>query len=163
MRDPKRIGRILDKIKAHWKAYPDLRFMQLLLNLKEGTGADHFYLEDDELERLIDLKFFAKGKEPKEVNEIKFDEMFFIGRQSLSGEDRAALESLILLLERTPVRKILDGGMARPSTNRRHTYYYLVKDDLYVAFTTTGSPIIEMVDVLRHTKATAELFRKANS
>ena len=55
MRDIKRINRILEKLEAVWSLYPDQRLMQLLLNiLSDDEVTFLFYIEDDELERLID-------------------------------------------------------------------------------------------------------------
>ena len=44
MRDPKRIDDVLDRIKVIWKSFPDLRFVQLILN---SLSDDDYYLEDD--------------------------------------------------------------------------------------------------------------------
>lgn len=52
MRDPKRIDVVLEKIRKAWKKYPDLRLMQLLLNVL-GDG-DHYHLEEDELLAALD-------------------------------------------------------------------------------------------------------------
>lgn len=48
MRDPKRIDKILAKVREVWKTYPDLRLLQLLHNCLE-IGSMPYYLEDDEL------------------------------------------------------------------------------------------------------------------
>ena len=48
MRDPKRIDRLLKRIKQIWKKYPDLRLLQLLGNC--FPAQDNYYVEDDELE-----------------------------------------------------------------------------------------------------------------
>lgn len=55
MRDPDRIDPTLDEIAFYWKAYPDLRLTQLLLNtVKDDENA--YYLEEDELlERMREL------------------------------------------------------------------------------------------------------------
>lgn len=51
MKDPKRIKRILQLIGVLWNDYHDLRLLQLLGNaLPRG---DHYYIEDDELEKLL--------------------------------------------------------------------------------------------------------------
>lgn len=57
MRDPQRIDVMLKKIETIWKAAPDLRLMQLLLNaIGSFSGLDeryqplikdHYYTEDD--------------------------------------------------------------------------------------------------------------------
>lgn len=49
-RDPKRISRVLELLKAHWSQNTDLRLGQLVANLAEG---DPFYIEDDELEKRL--------------------------------------------------------------------------------------------------------------
>jgi uncharacterized protein YihD (DUF1040 family) len=55
MRDKNRISRILEKLEAVWSLYPDQRLMQLLLNiLSEDETIFLFYVEDDEVEQLID-------------------------------------------------------------------------------------------------------------
>ena len=51
MRDPRRIDPILARIRALWHHSPDLRLMQLLQVVRHG--GDHFYLEDDELDRRL--------------------------------------------------------------------------------------------------------------
>lgn len=52
MRDPARIDRILDKIRAYWRANPDLRLAQIVVNAARPTEpAPHvFYVEDDRIE-----------------------------------------------------------------------------------------------------------------
>ncbi len=55
MRDKKRIKRILKKLEKVWMASSDLRLGQGLENLARARGIDLFYLEDDELERLLDI------------------------------------------------------------------------------------------------------------
>ena len=59
MRDPKRIDVVLAKIREEWTKYPDLRLMQLLVNVL-GVG-DHFYVEDEEF--LAKLAEYAKNTE----------------------------------------------------------------------------------------------------
>lgn len=56
MRDPKRIDRILKLIEKIWKAYPDLRLCQLIGNCFDP--GDNYYKEDDELEKLLLLKYY---------------------------------------------------------------------------------------------------------
>jgi hypothetical protein len=53
MRDPKRIETILSKIQLIWMSFPDMRLCQLISNLAQIQ--DIFYIEDDELERRIDV------------------------------------------------------------------------------------------------------------
>lgn len=55
MRDPARIDRIINKLRAAWKANPDLRLGQLIHNtVPTQYKADFFYLEDDQIEKCID-------------------------------------------------------------------------------------------------------------
>lgn len=56
MRDPKRVDRILEKIKKIWKRYPDLRLFQLLGNCLPTNG-DHYYVDDDIIEKLLGEKY----------------------------------------------------------------------------------------------------------
>lgn len=66
MRDPKRIGPLLKKLRAVWSKSPDLRLGQLVetavIKANEaagkggrGGGVNVFYSEDDHLERGLDL------------------------------------------------------------------------------------------------------------
>ncbi len=55
MRDKKRIKRILKKLEIVWTSCSDLRLGQGLENLARAREIDLFYLEDEELERLLDL------------------------------------------------------------------------------------------------------------
>lgn len=50
MRDPDRIPRILLDLSKAWRANPDLRLGQLIVNL---LGKDPFYIEDDEAHHAI--------------------------------------------------------------------------------------------------------------
>ena len=52
-RDPKRIKRIVKLLEKRWKAVPDWRLGQLLVNCTFAEE-DLFYLEDDELEERLD-------------------------------------------------------------------------------------------------------------
>ncbi len=54
MRDPARIPVVLDAISEAWKKKPDWRLAQLIYNCTYGLGI--YYLEDDELVRLISGK-----------------------------------------------------------------------------------------------------------
>ncbi len=51
MRDPARINRVLNKVRAAWADRPDLRLGQILINL--AGNDDLFQLEDTELERRL--------------------------------------------------------------------------------------------------------------
>jgi uncharacterized protein YihD (DUF1040 family) len=52
MRPTSRIKPLLKKIEAIWIKHPDLRLLQILLNLTEDDVA--YYMEDDELSRRLD-------------------------------------------------------------------------------------------------------------
>jgi uncharacterized protein YihD (DUF1040 family) len=58
MRDIKRIDPLMKKITELWKQFPDLRFMQLMDTVsslaRKKYKKDVFYLEDDELDTIID-------------------------------------------------------------------------------------------------------------
>lgn len=58
MRDPKRIKPFCDDLAARWAQYPDLRFGQFISNfmryLEYHKKGDIFYIEDDELMKLMD-------------------------------------------------------------------------------------------------------------
>ena len=54
MRDPKRIDKFCEMLKAYWHMVPDWRFMQLVCNLQAQIGSDGFYLEDDKTMELIE-------------------------------------------------------------------------------------------------------------
>ncbi len=56
MRDPERIDRILKRVEEIWKANPDLRLTQLIMNAL-ALNVDPYYIEDDRLEKkLIEYK-----------------------------------------------------------------------------------------------------------
>jgi len=62
MRDPKRIKPLLELIEEIWIQIPDLRLCQLIGNCWEA--GDHYYKEDDELEkRLKEVYNLADKKE----------------------------------------------------------------------------------------------------
>lgn len=51
MRDPKRINRIIELLRARWHQNPDMRLGQLVVNI---TGAsDPFHIEDDKTEAVL--------------------------------------------------------------------------------------------------------------
>ena len=52
-RDPERIDKILTKLSIAWKKHPDWRLGQLLTNFMQSPNMDLFYLEDNELEKLM--------------------------------------------------------------------------------------------------------------
>lgn len=58
MRNPERIPVIIEKFKEYWLLNPDLRFGQIVENMKHDFNCDFFYVEDDkfeaELDRLLD-------------------------------------------------------------------------------------------------------------
>jgi uncharacterized protein YihD (DUF1040 family) len=53
MRDPERIDRILALLAEHWKANPDLRLGQIVVNAARGVRSwpDVFNVEDEIIER----------------------------------------------------------------------------------------------------------------
>lgn len=65
MRDPKRIDRILDKLKVLWKLYPDYRFGQMLINNFFCDDRLIWHLEDDVFEKAIDMTLKKAIKEQK--------------------------------------------------------------------------------------------------
>ncbi len=52
MRDIKRIEPFLQELQKGWEKYPDMRFMQLIINMF-GESDLLFYMEDDELLKRI--------------------------------------------------------------------------------------------------------------
>lgn len=67
-RDPKRIDRITNLLNIAWKAYPDLRFFQLLdaiLQEKDKTDLKGFYKEDLELEKQLSKSLKSLKKTTK--------------------------------------------------------------------------------------------------
>ena len=61
MRDKKRIKKILQKIESLWEERYDLRFMQLLIGIiKPQVPQEHFYLEDEDFEKMLDKIIDAK-------------------------------------------------------------------------------------------------------
>ncbi len=65
MRDPGRIPRSLEKLRALWHAYPDMRLGQLVENLAVSyklSPPDLFYIEDEDMEAHID-RVLATGWE----------------------------------------------------------------------------------------------------
>ena len=53
MRDPKRIYVVINNIMHEWEKFPDLRLGQLISNSVTTTNTDLFYLEDEELVKVI--------------------------------------------------------------------------------------------------------------
>uniref|UniRef100_A0A6M3JKT5 DUF1018 domain-containing protein n=1 Tax=viral metagenome TaxID=1070528 RepID=A0A6M3JKT5_9ZZZZ len=53
MRDPKRIKRICKILEKAWSLSPDQRLGQFLSNYVYGHRQDIFFLEDDEVEKLL--------------------------------------------------------------------------------------------------------------
>ena len=50
MRDIKRIQPLLEDIGNVWgHCFPDMRFMQVIVNFQSWLGSDGFYIEDNEL------------------------------------------------------------------------------------------------------------------
>lgn len=66
MRDPKRIGEVLETLKEYWELNPDFRLGQLLcyMSFLAHEDVDPFYLEDDKLLVILnDLIAKRKGAE----------------------------------------------------------------------------------------------------
>lgn len=66
MRNPNRIYEILNLLQRGWEKVPDLRFGQLIENLKRYINIDDlFYIEDDELVEKI-INFFDLEENPND-------------------------------------------------------------------------------------------------
>lgn len=66
MRDPKRIERVIQQLYSAWRAFPDMRLGQLVLNITRAeTTSELWNLEDDQMERLLEtftnLKIAPRG------------------------------------------------------------------------------------------------------
>lgn len=61
MRDPNRIDKVLDDIKALWKKYPDLRLGQLICNVLQDPAL--YYVEDNELVRYLKAYYGVEEKD----------------------------------------------------------------------------------------------------
>ena len=57
MRDPDRIPKILSEVEKVWNKYPDLRLGQLLSNVASVFEKDLFYIEDEELIKMLKEEF----------------------------------------------------------------------------------------------------------
>ena len=57
MRDVERIPKVLDKIKEIWLRYPDLSLCQLLENTKPTNLNDMYYIEDEDLLKLLEAHY----------------------------------------------------------------------------------------------------------
>lgn len=61
MRNPERINRIVEKLRAAWLTHPDLRLTQLVESAamsgqeNDRVGTSVFYTEDDVTERGLDV------------------------------------------------------------------------------------------------------------
>ena len=65
MRDPKRMKPLLIEIEKQWENFPDWRLGQLIENIKRFYNIDDlFYIEDDEMLKLIEN--FMREKEKGE-------------------------------------------------------------------------------------------------
>ena len=72
MRDKYRIVNLLTLFATGWSKVSDMRFGQIIENLKKYSGKeDLFYLEDDEMERLI-IDYFDLGSTTK-VEEVEIN------------------------------------------------------------------------------------------
>lgn len=61
MRNPDRIDEFCDELAKLWHTVPDWRFSQLIDNVFRWYGRDAFYVEDDDMLRLI-KELFDKHK-----------------------------------------------------------------------------------------------------
>ena len=59
MRDPERIDRILKRVEKIWKANPDLRLMQLLINCLDEEN--FYFTEDTVLEQELKMGYDETG------------------------------------------------------------------------------------------------------
>ena len=59
MRDVNRIDKVLDEISKIWKANPDLRLGQLILNITDNPNI-LYYVEDDELVKALKATYEIK-------------------------------------------------------------------------------------------------------
>lgn len=63
MRNPNRIYEVLNLLQRGWEKVPDLRFGQLIENLKRYINIDDlFYIEDDEMTKKIVDFFDLEGE-----------------------------------------------------------------------------------------------------
>ena len=53
MRDPNRIGKIIELITEIWHTYPDLRLTQLIMNALK-MNQDPYYVEDEKLKKALE-------------------------------------------------------------------------------------------------------------
>ena len=69
MRDPKRIDKFCDRLKAVWHTVPDWRFGQLMINIlgdMKASGRDPFFPEDDEMIKYLESYFKQRGVKANE-------------------------------------------------------------------------------------------------
>jgi len=68
VRDPARINRILEKLRAAWLSSPDLRLSQLVMSAiamtEDRPVNDIFYIEDEQTENGLDT-MLKKSKESR--------------------------------------------------------------------------------------------------
>lgn len=141
MRDPKRIPRILRKLGKAWTKHSDMRLMQLLQNLAlvpktpdAGFPLDPYYIEDDDLEDLLD----RPGKPAKIKTRIVQESCFFFGLSSLQHEGRVGIEACIRDIQTRPLDEILKDPSVRklPTTESGRELWVLRATDQYrIAFT----------------------------
>ena len=79
MREPERIGRILDKLQRIWHLNEDQRLGQLILNLSRPHNSwpplskgDTFNIEDDRWEELLDKELIRLEGGVKRSGKIEF-------------------------------------------------------------------------------------------
>ena len=73
MRDPKRIDVILDMIETIWRAEPDLRLAQIIMNAYGKPGDPYGYEDNDLLEDLLEIRMLdeSETEEQKTVWALK--------------------------------------------------------------------------------------------
>jgi len=85
MRDPNRIDGMVDKLATLWERCPDLRLGQLIMiivaqaeRFKSIPNPDIFNIEDDEMEKLMDIVLY-KDRE-SQINRItdKFERVWLL-------------------------------------------------------------------------------------
>ena len=63
MRDINRIMPLMKQFGNVWEQFPDVRFMQFIVNFQCWLGSDGFYMEDDQLiEKICKFATEMKGR-----------------------------------------------------------------------------------------------------
>ena len=53
-RDPKRIPKYIERLRAIWETFPDWRLSQLFVNILRYLPRDPFYMEDEEFMQMLE-------------------------------------------------------------------------------------------------------------